>query len=63
MLEMKILMMCWEVVFKNDIVLKVYFMLYEKYIVQFSDDVNVLIIEDRCKLLVKYNLEVYVFLV
>lgn len=63
MSETKTLMTCREVVFRNEIVSKAHFMSQEKHIVQFSDDANALTTEDRRKLLVKYNLEAYVFLV
>lgn len=61
MSKTKTLMTCREAVFRNEILRKAHFISQEKHLVQLSDDANALTTEDRRELLVRYNLEVYVF--
>lgn len=61
MSKTKTLMTCREAVFRNEILRKAHFISREKHLVQLSDDANALTTEDRRELLVRYNLEVYVF--
>lgn len=57
MLDTKTLMTCTEAVFRKHILCH----RKKKYLVQFSDDANSITAEDKPELLVKYNLDVYVF--
>lgn len=51
-------MICWEVVYRNEILGKFYFLLEEKYMVWLYSVENVLIDKDKCDIFMKYNLDI-----
>lgn len=59
--ETKTLLTCREVVYRNEDFSNTSFFAQEKHEINFSSSANVLTDTDKCKLLAKYNLNVYQF--
>lgn len=60
MSKTKTLMTCREAIFRNELLSNAPFMSHEKHLIQLSTDANALTAGDRHKLLVMYNLDMYV---
>lgn len=62
MFNIKFLMICREMVFRNEVVLKIYFFLKEINVIYLYSVENVFIDKDKFDLFVKYNVDKNIFI-